>query len=230
MRERRVAIALLALACAPVPAVLAQGPPPPPSSSAAGAGPVYHELLPDVGRIGAEVGVLAGVSWNPYEVGTGAEVGGFIDLPLARVPGGKLSYEILLALDLGTSPPFTVAGAGGPASVQTRLRLLQAAPFSLKYAFIRSPASRLRPYLVAGADAFLSDVRDHPEPPQDSARAARGLPSAGTTSLALGAHAGAGVEVRLSSGLSTNLEYRYARFEGHNASLHTLGGALGVHW
>ena len=70
-------------------------------------GPV-HELLPDIGKIGAEVAVFGGASWNPYDVGPGIELGGYIDLPLRRVPGGKLSYEIFAGLSLARSDPFTL--------------------------------------------------------------------------------------------------------------------------
>ena len=48
----------------------------------------YHELLPDIGRIGAQVGAAIGPSWNPYEVGEGWQVAAFIDLPLARNRAG----------------------------------------------------------------------------------------------------------------------------------------------
>src|SRR5262245_28108319 len=79
---------------------LAQEPsgPPPPSGTRRSAGPEVHELLPDIGRIGAQVAVFAGPSWNPYRVGQGVELGGSINLPLRRLPGGKLSYEIFLGL------------------------------------------------------------------------------------------------------------------------------------
>jgi hypothetical protein len=43
---------------------------------------VYHELLPDIGLIGAQVGLAGGASWNPFEIGRGIQAAGFIDLPL----------------------------------------------------------------------------------------------------------------------------------------------------
>ena len=58
--------------------------PPPPASGHGSAGAEYHELLPDIGLIGAEVGISGGASWNPFGVGQGTQAGGFIDLPLAR--------------------------------------------------------------------------------------------------------------------------------------------------
>src|SRR4029079_8562234 len=62
---------------------------PPPSSAKGDSGEGLHELLPDLGRIGAQVGVLGGASWNPYQVGTGFQLGGYVDLPLVRAPAGK---------------------------------------------------------------------------------------------------------------------------------------------
>src|SRR5574341_1767357 len=77
--------------------------PPPPSGRRTDAGLVVHELLPDIGRIGAEAAAFVGGSWNPYEGGQGFEVGGYVDLPLRRAPGGKLSYELFLGVSAATS-------------------------------------------------------------------------------------------------------------------------------
>jgi hypothetical protein len=207
--------------------------PPPPTSSREASGPEVHELLPEIGLIGAEVGAAAGASWNPYEVGTGAFLAGFIDLPLRRAGGGKLSYEIWLGLSLARSEPFGLGpppGTFGPTrQVETRLRALHVAPFSLKYALTRFDASRLRPYLTAGVDVLLSDARTEPPSGRAPELEERGIP-AGDTGLALGGHAGAGVEVRVLRGLSLNLDYRFAAFEGQNARLQTLGAGLGLHW
>jgi len=130
---------------------------PPPSVGRGTAGPQYHELLPDIGLIGAQVGIAAGASWNPFEVGRGIQAAGYIDLPLARLGRGKLSYEILVGLSHARSDPFVItdpiafvanlatgasraaALAGPPAApfpvrrqVRTQLRLLQVSPFGLK--------------------------------------------------------------------------------------------------
>lgn len=59
------------------------------------------ELLPEIGKVGAEVGILTGTSMNPYGLGRGENVGGFIDLPLFDRPQwlhGKVSYEISIGL------------------------------------------------------------------------------------------------------------------------------------
>lgn len=146
-----------------------------------------HELLPDLGRIGAQAGLSLGLSWNPYEVGRGAQGGGYVDLPLLRLPGGKLSYEIFVSLSDAESDPFTItnslayvanlaAGASpadalaGPPrapfpvvrSVRTRLRLLAVSPFSLKYTVRSLEHLRLRPYAAAGFDFVVVITRQTP--------------------------------------------------------------------
>jgi opacity protein-like surface antigen len=270
-----VAAALaFALAAAPLAAQDPVGPPPTPSGRG-DAGPQGHELLPDLGRIGAQAGPIVGASWNPYEAGAGVQAGGFVDLPLFRAPGGKLSYEILFALSHAESDPFTVtnplayvanlaAGAspaaalsGPPAapfpvrrSVRTRQRVLQASPFGLRYTVQRLDHLRLRPYAVAGLDFAVVITHETPEadeslvftgePPFDApllaglvAQArelgARGTPT-GQGNIEFGFHAGAGLEVRVSRGLSLNLEYRYTGIEGPGGSLHAVATALGFHW
>ena len=157
-----------------------------------------HELLPDIGRIGSEVGAFGGLSANPYEVGTGFVVGGFVDLPLCRVPGGKLSYEILLAFSQGRSDVFSatnpvayvanLAAGASPAAafagpplapfpvvrdVTLSLRLLQISPFSLKWTLLpKSP--RLRPFLALGGDFLV--VITSVDPEHDESLAFTGTP------------------------------------------------------
>ncbi len=204
--------------------------PPPPSSGRERSGPDVRELLPDIGRIGAEVGLLGGVSWNPYQTGQGGLVAGFIDLPLARAAGGKLSYEIFLGATLATSDPFTIS-VGSPQLplvrlVTTRLRAVDVSPFSLKYAFTRR--GRLRPYVTAGADILIAATRLDPAATAPELEA-RGTPQ-GEASIALGGHAGGGFELRLSSAVSWNAEYRFARFDGRKNQLHGVTTGLGIHW
>ena len=154
MRHLGLAFVLL---CPPGGAVAAQEPsgPPPPSSNRTSTGIAPYELLPDLGRIGAQAGFVGSVSWNPYSVGQGFELGGYIDLPLFRAPGGRVSYEMLVAFSHGRSDPFTItdpiayvanlasganvsdALAGPPRApfpvrrgVTTDLSLLQVSPFA----------------------------------------------------------------------------------------------------
>jgi hypothetical protein len=59
------------------------------------------ELLPEIGKIGAEVGIQLNGSSNPYHLNRGTDVAGFIDLPLFDKPDwlhGKVSYEISIGL------------------------------------------------------------------------------------------------------------------------------------
>jgi hypothetical protein len=59
------------------------------------------ELIPEIGKIGAEVGLLLNGASNPFRLNSGADVGGFIDLPLFDKPHwihGKISYEISVGL------------------------------------------------------------------------------------------------------------------------------------
>jgi hypothetical protein len=221
------------------------------------------------------VGILAGPSWNPYGVGGGFLLGGFIDLPLTRVPAGKLSYEIHLAFSDGRSDPFVITNAlafvanlaagatpaealaGPPAApfpvrqeVTTELRILQVSPFALKYQIQTLDHLRLRPYFGAGLDFLVVITRQDPvnaqsllfngTSPFDAALIAglvaqapeltdRKIPT-GQGNMEIGGHAMAGMEVRVSGGLSLNLEYRITQIGGSSGRLHAVSAALGFHW
>jgi hypothetical protein len=186
MRLGLASLVLLAFGPLPLMAQEPQGAPPP-TSQRVEAGSGVHELLPGIGRIGAEVGIFGGLSSNPYEVGRGYELGGYIDLPLARAPGGKLSYEILMSLSHGLSDPFTITNplayvanlaagadreaalAGPPRApfpvrrqVRTRLRVLEVSPFAFKYTVTRFDGARIRPYFAAGIDFAVVISRQDP--------------------------------------------------------------------
>ncbi len=273
-RHLGLALALIAFAG---PRVIAQEPagPPPPSSNRTSAGSSPYELLPDLGRIGAQVGLRGAVSWNPYAVGQGFEVGGYVDLPLFRVPGGRVSYEMMVALSHGRSDPFTItdpiayvanlasgasqadALAGPPRApfpvrrdVRTDLNLLQVSPFALKYTIKSLDHVRLRPYFYAGLDLVVVITTQDPESDeslqftstspfddpligglvaQAPELTARGLPT-GQGNLEIGGHAGGGLEVRLSRGVSLNLDYRFTGIGGASQKLHAASAALGFHW
>jgi hypothetical protein len=259
---------LAGLMCAVAAGAQEPSTPPPPAGGGGHAGARYHELLPDIGRIGAQVGAAVGPSWNPYHVGGGWQVAAFIDLPLARNRAGRLSYEILLGLSGGTSETFTVTNtlayvanlargaspedalAGPPRApyrvqrpVRTHLRLLDVSPFALKYTLTGLDHVRLRPYVTAGLDVSLATTRQESldetpaRDPVDAALStagrapelgARGIPE-GEGSLALGGHAGAGLEIRVSRGLSLNLDYRLTRVD-RDHSLHAASAVVGMHW
>jgi hypothetical protein len=159
----------------------AQGPAvAPPASSSRTDGRHVHELLPDLGIIGAQVGVAGALCANPYEAGRGPCGGGFIVLPLAHAFGGRLSYQIDVTLARSRSAPFTItsplaylanlaagappaAAAVGPPGapfpvrreVRTELRILQVSPFGLRYSFAARRVPTVRPYLGAGIDAVV---------------------------------------------------------------------------
>jgi hypothetical protein len=146
-----------------------------------------HELVPDIGHIGAEVGLIGGLCLNPYDTGRGPEGGGFVTLPLARAFGGRVSYEIHISLSRSRSQPFTItnplayianlaagasasaAAAGPPAApfpvrreVRTELRMLRISPFGLRYVFTSGRVPRLRPYVSAGGDVLVVLTRQEP--------------------------------------------------------------------
>lgn len=59
------------------------------------------ELLPEIGKIGAQVGIQLNGASNPYRLNSGTDIAGFIDLPLFDKPDwlhGKISYEISIGL------------------------------------------------------------------------------------------------------------------------------------
>jgi len=83
-------------------------PSPAPSSPPVSSGYMApRELLPDIGQIGSELGFLVGGATNPYKDNTGFASGGYIDLPWKNVPGGKLSYEIMIGLQRSVTNNLT---------------------------------------------------------------------------------------------------------------------------
>ena len=245
MAAKSVGMALLAVALLaggrPASAQEPAGPPPP-SSKVEDRGTAVLELLPDIGRIGAQAGVMAGLSRNPYGVGSGVQAAGYLDVPLGRVAGGKMSYELLVGCSHGHSDPFVItdplayvanlATGASPAaalvgppgapfpvrrSVRTRLRVLEVAPFTLKYTVTALDHVRVRPYLSAGADVVVVITRQTPV--RDESLLFRGsspfdgpllgglvsqapdIPT-GQGDIEAGFHAGGGVELWLTKALS----------------------------
>jgi Outer membrane protein beta-barrel domain len=160
-----------------------------PSTPPAPPAPVNHspyepprELLPDIGQVGAEFGLLTGGSTNPFNADNGAFFGGFIDLPFKKIPvrGGKLSYEIMITLQRNVTSNIPVtsgifalvnnalcgalsgSGPGGtcplPITVNTqqRMTVLTVVPISLKYTFTKFDVHRFRPYAVVGLGNYVT--------------------------------------------------------------------------
>jgi hypothetical protein len=271
----RFLLAIAVVAAARVAPAQEPAGPPPPSSRVQDKGTEVLELLPGIGRIGAQAGLIVGVSQNPYDVGSGVQGAGFLDVPLGRVGGGKLSYQILIGFSDGRSDPFVLtdsvafvanlaagaspaaALAGPPGApfpvlrnVRTDMHLLEVAPFGLKYTITAFDRARLRPYVAAGAAVVVVITKQRPEKDeslifpgtapfdadliaglvgQAPELEARGIPS-GQGNLEAGFHAGAGVEVRLTKGLSLNLDYRYTGIGGTSHSLQSFSSGLGIHW
>ncbi len=137
------------------------------------------ELLPAIGRIGAEVGAHFGWSENPYSLGSGGQGAGFINLPLKKLGGGVLSYEICIRFARSTSDPITITnpiafvanlattgrGDVGPFPYRRVVRsegsILLVEPVGFKYAI--HSFGRFRPYLVAGVGAAVVITKEVPE-------------------------------------------------------------------
>jgi hypothetical protein len=115
------------------------------------------ELVPQIGKIGAEVGLLLSGATSPFKLNTGQFFGGFIDLPLFEPPRlhGKISYEISVGMSQSqTTFPITSNVAqvanlsvltalnptGGLANVTAAVTGTGAAPFPVKV----SALTRLR--------------------------------------------------------------------------------------
>jgi hypothetical protein len=156
------------------------------------------ELVPEIGKIGAEVGLLISGSASPFRLNRGSFQGGFIDLPLVDKPDwlhGKISYEILVGMTQSRSTfnttsnvaqvaNLTVLNALNPTgglqnvtaaltgtgaapfpvtnSTETRLRVLQVVPFSLKYTSSVLDRWRIRPYGVLGLGIFVTIHNQNP--------------------------------------------------------------------
>ncbi len=58
------------------------------------------ELIPEIGKIGAEVGLILSGSVNPFHLNRGQDATGYIDLPLfePKALHGKLGYEISVGM------------------------------------------------------------------------------------------------------------------------------------
>ncbi len=252
------------------------------------------ELIPEIGKIGAQVGVVLNGSANPFHLNNGQDAAGYIDLPMfePKALHGKISYEIRIGLSQAktkfpttsnvaqianltaltafnpTNPAqnlFDAANGTGAAPftvtavTETRSKLLQVIPFSLRYTATGFDRYRLRPYVVLGFGAF---VTLHSEIPtvallrpnstlSDSQLAllrqafvngplvggqigqSPELQSRGLPfgagNLDFGLHTGGGVEFRLNRSFSLGFDARYNRLSG-GQTLGTFGTRFGFHF
>lgn len=152
---------------------------PAPSLAQQGQPGTPRELLPELGQIGAQVSLLLGVARNPFEAEQGLLAGGQIDLPLVRVGGGKISYQIAVTNQMATtdvlitSPLSAVGdllkadGLGGTLTskilsslknvpAEEDLDLLTVLPFGLKYTVMSLDHVRVRPYIVGSFGVYVT--------------------------------------------------------------------------
>lgn len=145
-----------------------------------------RELLPDLGQIGAQVSLLLGVSTTPFKADNGFLAGGHIDLPLFKVGGGKISYQIAVTnqratTDVRITSPLSAVGdllaadgLGGTLTsrvlsslkdlpAEEDLDLLTVLPLGLKYTITRFDHHRLRPYIVGAFGIYVTITEQDPE-------------------------------------------------------------------
>jgi len=155
------------------------------------------ELIPEIGKIGAQVGLVLSGSASPFHLNSGQDLAGFINLPLfAPKPlHGKISYEMRVGLSqasakfrttsnvaqvanltaltaLNPSKPAqnildAVNGTGAApfpvtALTETRMKLLQVIPLSLRYTVTALDRYRLPPYAVLGFGAYVTIHKQSP--------------------------------------------------------------------
>lgn len=158
---------------------------PPLAQDSSGNSGTPRELLPDLGHIGAQVAVLAGGASSPFKADGAWLLGGVIDLPLANVPGGKLSYEIAItnqraSTDVTVTSPLSAVGdllaadgLGGTVTSRVlaslkdlpateKMDVLAVAPFGLKYTFTSLDHRRIRPYLVGAMSVYVTITEQDP--------------------------------------------------------------------
>ena len=198
------------------------------------------ELVPEIGKIGAEVGIVLSGSSNPFHLNAGQDAAGFIDLPMfePKLLHGKIGYEILIGLSQSKTK-FTTSSFVTQSTLLTdnSAKVLQIVPFSLKYTSTALDRIRLRPYAVLGFGMYVSL---HKEVTPDGTTlvagqigqspelTARGLPI-GAGNVDFGIHTGGGVEFRLSRSFSLAFDGRFNRISG-GQTLGTYGTRLGFHF
>jgi hypothetical protein len=141
-----------------------------------------QELLPNLGQIGAGASFLAGRHLGVFGGSGGSYFQGSVELPLLRLPGGKLAYEFSVGLarqqtslrltsNVAQVANLAVLGPGQlvdalrgtgsspfPVSIQTTsdLSLLNVSPFTLKYRLHLLDRFRIRPYGLLGFGTYVT--------------------------------------------------------------------------
>lgn len=228
-------------------------PAPPPASSGYTA---PRELLPDIGHIGAELGFFVGGATNPYKDNTGFASGGYIDLPWKKVPGGKLSYEIMIGLQRSVTTQQTSSGVN--ALVNTALNNylysagLETLPSVTDYLTTPLPVTsivqerskvltvapfelkytitklgRFRPYVVAGLGAYVWIGSDNNTQTFNANAALGSLASLPVGSSTLGATLNAILQGSQIGGLAPTAPELAARGVPHGQGNVLFGGQIG---
>lgn len=193
-----------------------------------------RELLPDLGQIGAQVSLLLGVSRNPFEADQGLLAGGYIDLPLFRVGGGKISYEIgvtnqVATTDVRITSPLSAVGdllaadgLGGTLTsrvlsslkdlpAEEDLDLLTVLPFGLKYTITALDSHRVRPYIVGSFGVYVTITEQDPKltvDPRLGGPFIGGIAPEAIELAARGVPEGQG-DIRFGGNVGGGLEYRF---------------------
>jgi opacity protein-like surface antigen len=228
-------------------------PAPPPASQGYTA---PRELLPDIGHIGAELGFFVGGATNPYKDNTGFASGGYIDLPWKRVPGGKLSYEIMIGLQRSVTTQQTTSGVN--ALVNTALNNylveanLEALPSVTDYLtgplpitsvvqerskvltvapfelkYTVTKLGRFRPYVVAGLGAYVWIGSDNNTQTFNANTALGSLASLPVGTSTLGATLNAILQGSQIGGLAPTSPQLAARGVPHGQGNVLFGGQIG---
>ena len=198
------------------------------------------ELIPEIGKIGGELGFVLSGSSNPFHLNSGQDAAGYLDLPLfnPKALHGKLGYEIRIGLSQSkTKFPTTSVVTQSTLVTDTKVKLLEIVPFSLKYTATSLDRFRLRPYAVLGFGMFVT-IHNQLAPDgstlvagqisQSPELTARGLPI-GAGNIDFGIHTGGGIEFRISPNFSLGFDGRVNRISG-GQTLGTYGTRLGFHF
>jgi hypothetical protein len=212
-------------------------------------------LLPDIGHIGAEVGLFLGGATNPYKDNKGFATGGYIDLPFKNVAGGKLSYEIMIGMQRSKTQQTSTSGVNAlvnaalnaylgntganstsptsfltsplpiTSTTQENSKLLTVAPVLLKYSL--HDMGRFRPYVVAGLATYVWIGSNDNTQSFDAVKALGSLAGAPVGSSTLGATLNAILQGSQIGGLAPTSPELAARGVPHGQGNLMFGGQFG---
>ncbi len=88
------------------------------------------ELVPEIGKVGAQFGLVLSGSSNPFHLNSGQDAAGFIDLPLSESKWmhGKLGYEIRVGLSQAKTKVSTTSNVAQIANLAALTALSPATP------------------------------------------------------------------------------------------------------